>query len=247
MWTSSRLFSRQLNGALPSIRAIALDFSSHGRSAPSFERHSIVSYAEDLAALIEVLSLNDVVLVGWSMGAMVAWEYLRCFGRAKVAGLVVIGETAAEFSWPDWPYGIADLAELASLNESVQRSHDELITESVRLLFRHAPRPEDAAWIADDMRTPAPAVASTILLSQTVADFRAFCETITVPTWICHGTHDAVVPIQAGYDLASRLPNARFTPYEASGHCPFWEESSRFNAELSAFVEQCGSVGVLGE
>ncbi|MGC8480383.1 MAG: alpha/beta fold hydrolase [Acidimicrobiales bacterium] len=223
------------------MRTIALDFSSHGQSAQVLARHSIVSYAEDLAALIEMLGLSDVVLVGWSMGAMVAWEYLRCFGASQIAGLVVVGETAAEFEWPDWSFGIADLAELAGLNESVQRSHDELISESARLLFRNPPSSIDATWIEGEMRTPPPTVASTILLSQTVADYRAFCETITVPTWICHGHHDVVVPIQAGLELAARIPNALFTGYEESGHCPFWEEPSRFNSELAAFVERCRS------
>ena len=49
-------------------RCIAHDRRGHGRSDQPWDGNDMDTYADDLAALIEVLDLDDVVLVGHSTG-----------------------------------------------------------------------------------------------------------------------------------------------------------------------------------
>lgn len=75
-WMSSRFFTHQTApGALPGCRVIAPDFRGHGRSEKPLDGHTMAAYADDVRNLIETLDIHDVTLVGWSMGAFVAWEY----------------------------------------------------------------------------------------------------------------------------------------------------------------------------
>ncbi len=56
---------------LDSTAVYALDLPAHGKSAPP-GRTSIEEYADDIAAFVEALGLEHVVLVGHSMGGAIA-------------------------------------------------------------------------------------------------------------------------------------------------------------------------------
>jgi len=54
---------------------------------------------------------------------------------------------------------------------------------------------------------------------------------------ITHGEADAIVLRGASEQHAATLRQARISFYPNIGHTPFWEDASRFNRELRAFVE----------
>src|SRR3977135_3551912 len=84
-WDGQMLFLAQ-NG----FRVIAHDRRGHGRSSqPSFG-HDMNNYADDPAALIETLNLNDVTVVGHSTGGGEVARYIGRHGTARVAKVVLI-------------------------------------------------------------------------------------------------------------------------------------------------------------
>lgn len=66
-----RFFQHQLEGLSNDYRTVAFDFRGHGRSSKTEMGHTLPQYAHDLRTLFEKLGLDNVVLVGWSMGALV--------------------------------------------------------------------------------------------------------------------------------------------------------------------------------
>ena len=64
MWDGQMLFLAQ-NG----FRAIAHDRRGHGRSSQASAGNDMNGYADDLAAVLEALDLEDVTLVGHSTGS----------------------------------------------------------------------------------------------------------------------------------------------------------------------------------
>src|SRR5438874_976701 len=90
---SGWFFQRQLEHAAGGAwRAIAPDFRGHGDSEKVLEGHTVPNYAHDVHALIGQMGVERPVVVGWSMGAMVAWDYLQAFGQGDVAGLVIVDQ-----------------------------------------------------------------------------------------------------------------------------------------------------------
>jgi pimeloyl-ACP methyl ester carboxylesterase len=77
---NGRFFGHQVPTFARENRAIALDWRGHGRSSQVHTGHTLPQYAQDLQHFIQKLKLTDVVLVGWSMGALVMREYLKTFG-----------------------------------------------------------------------------------------------------------------------------------------------------------------------
>ena len=71
---------------------IVPDLRGHGASAKALNGHTVPQYAADLHAILAALSVEQPVLVGWSMGAMVGYEYLRAYGPDSVAGLVIVDQ-----------------------------------------------------------------------------------------------------------------------------------------------------------
>src|SRR5918998_2037394 len=72
------------------FRAIAHDRRGHGRSGQPWEGNDMDTYADDLAALMEALDLNDAILVGHSTGGGEVTRYLGRHGTSRVAKAVLV-------------------------------------------------------------------------------------------------------------------------------------------------------------
>jgi len=78
---------------------------------------------------------------------------------------------------------------------------------------------------------------SAILFDQTVQDYRELLAAIDVPTLICWGEHDALLPVSGAPYMREQIPGARLELFHDSGHCPFLEESEKFNRAVEDFLD----------
>jgi pimeloyl-ACP methyl ester carboxylesterase len=79
----------------------------HGQySAPAPEGMNISRMADDLEQLLAHHGIQDAVLVGHSMGALIAWEYIRNYGLGRLAGLCIVDMTPRMLTDDDWSMGI---------------------------------------------------------------------------------------------------------------------------------------------
>jgi 3-oxoadipate enol-lactonase len=67
---------------------------------------------------------------------------------------------------------------------------------------------------------------------------------LDVPALVLHGTHDTVVPLVWGRELAEVLPQARLVTYEGSGHNYLVAARDEANAEVLAFLAEVDRVAV---
>ncbi len=72
------------------FRVVAHDRRGHGRSSQASSRNDMDGYADDLAAVIEALDLNDATLVGHSTGGGEVARYIGRHGTKRVAKAVLI-------------------------------------------------------------------------------------------------------------------------------------------------------------
>jgi pimeloyl-ACP methyl ester carboxylesterase len=236
VWMSSQFFRHQTSEAFGGVRVIAPDFRGHGRSDKPLDGHTVAGYAADLKALLDELDTRDVTLVGWSMGAFVAWEYLRQESDRRVTGLVVVDESASDFAWPGWDHGVITVETLRELNAGIQADQRAVMEHFAPAMFAAELPTADQAWIVEEMCQVPPAVASAILLDQTLADYRESLSELTIDTLVCFGRDAKLLSVAAGEDLVTRIAGARLQVFENSSHCPFLEEPAAFNASIAEFV-----------
>jgi non-heme chloroperoxidase len=234
---SGRFFRRQLAGLSGRFDVVVPDLRGHGASEKVLHGHTVPHYASDLHAILAELNLQRPVLVGWSMGAMVGYEYLRAYGRDGVAGLVIVDQPPSDFAWEGYEFGVFTMEALRKMNEQLQLDQAAVVDEFTGLML-HKPDAETLEWMAAEILRVPPVIASTILLDQTLRDYRDFLPQIDVPALVLFGEDDKLTSPRAGEYIAERIPGSRLQTFASSSHCPFWEESEAFNDAVAAFAAE---------
>jgi len=220
-------------------RPIVLDFRGHGRSAKTKTGHTIPTYAADLEAFLDARELDDIILVGWSMGSLVAWEYIDEFGTDRLRGFVSVEQQPLDLEQEDYEHGVFDFDELVDLMELAQTDHHELANVLIDQMIKDDPSPELERLMFDEIARVPPSVKSAIFFDQSVRDYRAVLPEIDVPTLVCLGDDETLLETGGVEYIARQVPDAGLQRFTESGHCPFIEESEKFNRVLAEFIDAC--------
>lgn len=216
----------------------APDLPGHGaaRGCPA----GIERSAEAVAALLDDSDLRDVLLVGWSMGATVAWRYLERFGHARVAGMVSLDMSPWVLNGPDWSLGLmrqgagGARAKVGWFRDCWPQAA-AMIAGGMFAGGGDAPgmtRAEaEARILANDA-----AVMAGIWASLIEADMREAVRRLPVPMLAIHGAQSRLYPPETAAWLAREAPDARMLCFEHSGHSPHLEEPERFAREIAEFA-----------
>jgi non-heme chloroperoxidase len=231
---SGRFFQRQVPELSASFQVVVPDLRGHGASEKVLHGHTVPQYAADLHAILAELAVQRPVLLGWSMGAMVGYEYLSAYGKDAVAGLVIVDQPPSDFAWEGYEFGVFTLDALREMNEQLQLDQAAVVDEFTQLML-HQPDTETQKWMAAEILQVPPVIASTILLDQTLRDYRELLPQIDVPSLVLFGEDDKLTSPRAGAYIAEHIPGSRLQTFPASSHCPFWEESQAFNEAVAAF------------
>ncbi|ADB63047.1 alpha/beta hydrolase fold protein (plasmid) [Haloterrigena turkmenica DSM 5511] len=234
---SHRFFEPQLTALSKEYRTIAVDFRGHGRSEKTELGHTVTQYARDLQAFLSQHERENVVLVGWSMGALVSWEYVDQFGTKDIRGLVDVDMEASRFQWDDYEYGLTDLDGLQTTLTLAQQDQETLIERITEQVFKEPPSAETRNMVFDELsRVPAP-IKSAILFDALTRDYRDVLHEIDVPTVVCAGADEKRGSVASTRHVAEIVSEGSFELFEESGHCPTLEEPERFNRIVSQFTE----------
>lgn len=160
---------------------------------------------------------EPVVLVGWSLGGLLALE-AAAGSPERVRALVLVSATPRFCSAPDFPHGTPE-ARLRALGVGLHRDASATLGRFWRdCAFPHA----EPAWETRTEETRAtglsPGLLSRGLACLQKTDLRALCRSLQVPCFVLHGREDRVVPWEAGEWLARRIPEARWSLLDAVGH-----------------------------
>jgi pimeloyl-ACP methyl ester carboxylesterase len=185
---------------------------------------------------MRALDVWQPVLLGWSMGAFVVFEYIRQFGTGAIRGLIDVDEAATDFKWDDFPHGFVDLPTLHALITDAQTDHMAFLEHLVPMMFHHQQSDADVEWMVGECAKLPVGGLTAILFDQSLQDYRNVLPTIDVPTLICWGRHDALLPVSGAPYMLEQIPGARLELFEDSGHCPFLEETERFNQAVEEFL-----------
>jgi len=237
-------FSAQLRGLGSRFRLIAPDLRGHGASSTAPRNDGIAALADDARQLLESLDLDNVVVVGWSMGAMVAWQLLQGAAADRISGLVVIDMVPRILSDDDWPHGLRQGVDASVFDLDVQRMLESWESYVAEFVPRNVARGREQARgpILARLREIAAAndVGSMARLWRSLADqdMRETATRLTIPTLIVYGERGQLYGAGAFQWMTRQIPHSRCVGFADSGHAPQLEEPDRFNALLAEFVSE---------
>jgi non-heme chloroperoxidase len=222
------------------FRLVAFDLRGHGMSEapPGPGPYTDATlWADDLAAVIDGLGLEHVVLAGWSYGAFVICDYIRAYGQGRVAavnfveGAVKLGEAA-----------FGTLIGPGFLDHFADATADDLpanirgMRGFVRACLVKPVAAEDFETALCWNMAVAPRVRAS--LGAREIDDDDVLRDLGVPLLVTQGRSDTVVlPAMAEHILAT-CPAAEASWYDGVGHVPHLEEAGRFNRELAALTRR---------
>lgn len=234
-WAGLRFFEPQLTGLSTDCRTVALDFRGHGRSEKTEAGHTVRQYARDVRTFLDRLDLDEVVLVGWSMGAGVIWEYVDQFGTERVRAVVDVDAPLSPVYGEDHTIDPEVLTGVSETIEGAQTDHLALIEATVdRLLAEPASRELRTMILDEESRTPPP--IKSAIFADTLREPPDVLGDIDVPALVCAGGDETWRTVASVRAVAEQLPDATFEVFEDCGHCITVEAPERFNRVLRRFI-----------
>ena len=230
---SWRSFESLLDGLLDTIHALAVTQRGHGGSSKPDAGYGYQHMAQDLFAFMDALGLPAAVIVGHSMGSLVAQRFAASHPD-RVAGLVLMGAFRTCYNHPTllafWDSTLVSLSDpvdpamvrefqISTLAHPVSAEFlDMVVTESLRVPAR--------VWrdtFSEFLRTP---------------DFSGELSSLAAPALIVWGERDAYALRPDQDALRKTIPSSRLITYPDGGHAFHWEHPDRFATDLVEFIYQ---------
>lgn len=216
-------------------QVITFDNRGAGRTDAPEVPYSTEMMAEDTIALLDVLGVDRIHVLGFSMGGLIA-QILAIKYPDRVQSLV-LASTAAKLpaiskqviqGWAQLLKekirpGMRVKVQLPWLFTNDFLQSDAIVDELINLSLRYPYQPTVSGFTGQ----VAACVAHNMLdqLSQ-----------IAVPTLVLAGQEDILIPVKASQEMVLNLPNATLQIIDHASHNFFWEMPDRFNQAVLHFV-----------
>lgn len=231
-------------GELPKhgLRVIAYTRRGFGNSSKPFEGYDYDTLADDLKAVLDTLNLQNVTLVGFSMGGGEVARYMSRHGGARVAKVVFVAAvTPYLLKTDDNPDGV-DKSTFDDIQKNIAKDRFDFLQTFGKQFYGEGPLSNPVSQAVLDWSFNMAALGSH---QATVACAHAFAETdfrpdlvgIRVPALVIHGEDDKTVPIKnSGDRMKDHLPHATYIAYSDAPHGLFITEKDKLNRDLIDFV-----------
>jgi 3-oxoadipate enol-lactonase len=209
---------------------VRYDKRGHGLSDCPPAPYSIRDHTYDLAGLLAALNINQAIVVGISVGGMIAMDFAAA-NPGQVTALVLCDT-----------YPKIGTAEMWNDRINTLRARGMAALSSAIL----------ARWFAPNFQIQYPAVYrgyENMLLRTPVEGYTGTCEairdadltgiipTIQTPTLVLCGTMDVSTPPVMVRELANMMPNARYVEIADAGHLSCIESPAAVTAAIHTFLK----------
>ena len=215
-------------------RVVAPDLRGFGGTDGALDSVPMEQFADDLAGLLDALAVEGpVIFCGLSMGGYIAWQFVQRH-PARVAKLIVCDTRVAA----DSPEAAANRLKMADI---VLKEGPEVVAWGMMSkLF--------APWTAEHSPQVLDSVRQMVLSSHPIAiaaahrgmavrvDMTSLLPTLSCPTLVLCGDHDAISPAAEMKSIADAIPNSHFALIPNAGHMAPMEQPGAVNAAMRRFV-----------
>lgn len=228
-------------------RVITYDRRGFGRSAMAGTGYDYDTFAADLNALLETLDLNNVVLVGFSMGTGELARYVSRYGAGRISKLAFLASlepflVAREDNPDGVPQDVFDGIEAAAREDRFAwftSFFSDFYNLEENLGTRISQEAVTASWNTAAGSAP---MAAYAVVPTWIEDFRADVEAVRdsgKPVLILHGTADNILPIDAtARRFRTLVPEAGYVEIDGAPHGLLWTHHTEVNKALLGFLAE---------
>lgn len=236
---SGEIFKAQLEYFSKNYRVIAIDPRGQGLSAKTVDGNDYLQHGRDVAALIDALGLNDLVLIGWSTGNLEVWSYIQQFGKEKLRGAVTIDMSPLPLS-PDpkwWTEGtMEELSAVATQCLTSPEGSREFFREyAEETMIQHQMQPDEEEYLLDISGKTPYWIGKALFCDAIFSNFLETAKDVgaNMPSLMFIAEH--------WQDVAKPFVEQQLPGYEIcvmGGHLMFYEYPEKWNARLEEFLNR---------
>jgi non-heme chloroperoxidase len=240
---NGRSWERQQRELLAAgYRAINYDRRGFGQSSQPTTGYDYDTFAADLNALLDHLALDEVDLVGFSMGTGEVTRYLGKYGSARVRKAALLGAIPPFLlKTDDNPEGV-DRSVFDGIEAAVVADRYAYFKDFLDNFYNvdklGGTRISDQAWQASfNVAAGASPYATFACVETWLTDFRADLAKIDIPVLVVHGTEDRILPYEAtAKRLPALVPGLKLVSVEGGPHNIGWTHPEEVNNALLEFL-----------
>jgi 3-oxoadipate enol-lactonase len=214
-------------------KVIVVDHRGHGRSDKPKSGYSIQEHARDVAAVLDAEKVDRAVLVGNSIGGMIAMQFTLDNPRRVLGELILSSGTGLGEGMPK--------EATAAFAKDFEGTFSALLEGAVSAKSKRE-RPEILEVMKSHFQ-----VQSNFpkhVFDSSMADpngvfgwnIKDRLSSIHTPTLVIAGEEDNATPVAANKFLADNIPGAKLSVVKDVGHFHQLEKPREFNAALKEFV-----------
>jgi YbgC/YbaW family acyl-CoA thioester hydrolase len=232
-----RTMWRHLVAGLSGWTRIAPDLRGMGLTDVPRSGYSMARYADDLAELLNVLSVDRAVVCGLSMGGYITFELMRRHSD-RISGLILVNTRAAADA-ADARKGRDEMIELIE-----REGPAALPPKLVPKLFGPSSL-EAMPRVVEHVRTmiietPQAGIVGALSAMRDREDSTSMLPNIGVPTLVISGGDDQIVPANETREWSAIIPNARLLEIPEAGHLTPLEQPIAVLREIREFLAKIG-------
>jgi len=225
--TTSEFWREQAEEFSKAYRVIRINLPGHGASpAPTSRSYCLEDFVEDVARVFRELSIEKAVLIGLSMGGIVAQKFALKYPHLLKA-LVLVDTTS---------HGIGPDA-TAVLANADKRGFKKAVEDLSDISFSSSASPALLEWARREVIQTPEFVARAADRSLHDADTRGSLSQIKVPTLVIAGEEDRVTPPQESEVLAKGISDSTLALIPGAGHFSMLDNPVAFNRILRRFID----------
>jgi pimeloyl-ACP methyl ester carboxylesterase len=217
--------------ALPG-RVVAVSQRGHGQSRAGTDGYAFDRLAADLVEVLTALDVQDAVLVGHSMGGMIA-QLVALTRPDDLAGRVrrvVLVSTAPGPVLASPIAAFAGAAAARALGGAERRGSGPLPKSATvwgaRLAFGVAPSAADVELLRGMLDAMSPGALGELLPHLLAFDVRAMLGSLAFPVHVVVGSRDLLTPPRTARGIAQRVAGSRLTVLPGCGHMVMLERAA---------------------
>lgn len=242
-WPSSReMWEYQIADIVNAgFRVVKYDRRGFGKSSKPWSGYDYDTLASDLNEIISQLKLQNVILVGFSMGGGEVAKYIANYGQENIDRVALISTVLPYMLKTDNNPDGVDKKVFDDMAEKIKDDRPAFLDDFGKMFFGISllNKPLSTPLLNHFWELTTKATQQSTLecaKSFATTDFRNDITRITVPTLIIHGDSDKIVPYEASSKrTAEMLPAAELVVYQDGPHGLFYTHRELLNKDLLTF------------
>ena len=231
--TDMRIWDEVISYLPKNLKILRYDKRGHGLSDCPNSPYSMGTLVKDIEALMDTLKLKNSLLIGLSIGGMIAQGL--AVKRLDLVRAMVLSNTAAKIGnseiWEDRINTVKSFGMKALTEETMKRwfSNDFLESKEIHKWKNMVERQPVEGYIGC-----AHAISGT--------DFYTPTSSLRLPTIAIAGSEDGSTPPDLVRETSNLIPESKFNLIKGAGHIPCVEAPIKYANILSGFMKELGHV-----